>query len=171
MNLQQLVRQLELPPERLPILCRLLWDDPDQAASDTIDDERAALLGCGLLLYRYAGPEQAIWVLQRMRPHIDLSQPLVVQVLNQRLAVLGDNCWDLLTGEHHQPDSPLLRQIIESHALDVRALLHSIVESQARPAAGEALKQLLQAQRAAAADAPPAPASDAPSGADRPTED
>lgn len=170
-NVARVLHALELPPERFQVLCLLLWDDAEQPHAEEISPERVAVLGCGLLLYRYTGPEQAVWIMQQVQPLLNLEQPTVISIVNQRFTVFDDYCWDLVTGQRYTHDESPLKTVIESHALDVRAFVDGLAESQERPTVGEALQRLLRARQAADPDEPLAPASDEPSASDRPTED
>lgn len=133
---RQVIRhRFGMEEDRLTALCHLLWNKNIYL----FDHQKAAVLGSGLLVYRYAAAEQAVLTLRKLDRLIG-QELQTLSVVNGKWAAYGGRCWAIDCHADFSADDPhlgaVLGPVIESHALDLRQLVLSLDESPAPSAAG-----------------------------------
>jgi hypothetical protein len=143
---RRLQKVIGLEDQRLAVLCRILWDDTEAARAESISYHRAHVLACGLLLYRYATPEQAIWLLGELdKQDFEAEEEgPILTVVNERYVGYKDEVWDVRSCRNFNVED-FQDVLFESHALSIRAVVNLALSPAAESADG------------ARASAPPVP--------------
>jgi hypothetical protein len=126
-NTAVIIRQLGIPKDKYDSICRFVWDDENLVSARELDGNKAALLVCGSLVYRYAPPDIALMLMRALNAHVDIEkEAIVVSVVDESYLSFGGQCWELATGKSFGNDLPDI-PAVESHAIDVKKAV-SILE-------------------------------------------
>ena len=115
-----IVKQLSIPKDKYSSICRFVWEDEELINAKKLSNEKAALLVCGSLVYRYAPPDIALMIMRALHPLVKIKEEaIVISVVDESFLSFGGKCWELSSGKVYDNDLPDIAAV-ESHAIDVK---------------------------------------------------